>query len=220
MRYICRTCSRMADPATAKNLFEPSSDSVLRQIEILTNLQLKENDKLPRFICKECQHDLQIAIDFRRVCIEAQELLELQLNQVEKGEESLQSLVEEYLDDCSEEISNSSLVQQDNDEPVLKPEAIDDLVAIKPLQVLQEFPSEDELSDENFDLSPSSKLAQQSYQNTEDIDNPDSSSHTCSKCGLDFDNVDELKLHKYHLHDVPPNTKTFYLILPALFMGI
>ncbi|KAH8346648.1 hypothetical protein KR084_007412 [Drosophila pseudotakahashii] len=218
MRYICRTCSRMADPAAAKNLFEPSSSSVLRQIETLTSLQLKEDDKLPRFMCQECQHDLQIAIDFRRVCIEAQELLELQLRQVEKEEEAFESLAEQWLDDCPQDLT--PLLK---DEYALDPEPhdgdIEEIELLAKTEFRDEFQKEDsplvvaelatdsQLSDENFDLLLSPQPEPPSPQASEDIDNPDSSSHTCSKCGLDFDNVDELTLHKYHLHDVPPNTK-------------
>ncbi|XP_002097192.3 zinc finger protein 271 [Drosophila yakuba] len=226
MRYICRTCSRMADPAAAKNLFEPSSCSVLRQIETLTNLQLKEDDKLPRLMCQDCQHDLQIAIDFRRVCIEAQELLELQLRQVEKEEEAFESLAEQWLDDCPEELSNLSPALQMNDEVdfFFDPEPQDNggeaaIATTSTTECRNEFKtvvspycspelsSDSQLSDEhsNIVVSPESEPASPSESDA--IDNPDTSIHTCSKCGLDFENVDELKLHKYHLHDVPPDTK-------------
>ncbi|XP_016949944.1 transcription factor Ouib [Drosophila biarmipes] len=218
MRYICRTCSRMSDPAAARNLFEPSSSSVLQQIEALTNLQLKEDDKLPRFMCQECQHDLQIAIDFRRVCIEAQELLELQLRQVEKEEEALENLAEQWLDDCPGEYSNLSPLPQKYDG------AGEGLLDLQPRDVdfaesatndckedsatdASECPMDSQLSEENFDLLVSPEPDAPSPQGSEAIDNPESSSHTCSKCGLEFDTVDELTLHKYHLHDVPPNTK-------------
>ncbi|XP_016924969.4 zinc finger protein 664 [Drosophila suzukii] len=223
MRYICRTCSRMADPSAAKDLFEPSSSSVLQQIETLINLQLKEDEKLPRFMCQECQHDLQIAIDFRRVCIEAQELLELQLRQVAKEEEAFEDLAEQWLDDCPEEYSNLSPLRQNDDGSVeslhrLEPQD-GDFVDTMSMDCKDEFPPEDspnvapefptysQLSDEKFDLQLSPEPEPPSPQESEGNDNPDSSIHTCSKCGLEFDTVDELTLHKYHLHDVPPNTK-------------
>ncbi|XP_017119172.1 transcription factor Ouib isoform X1 [Drosophila elegans] len=228
MRYICRTCSRMADPAAAKNIFEPSSASVLQQIETLTNLQLKKDDKLPRFMCQECQRDLQIAIDFRRVCIEAQELLELQLKQVEKEEEALESLAEQWLDDCPEEFPDLRSDPQDKEEDktlighVTQDEDALETMSIASMEllnttvckekflpedsphVLPEFSADSQLSEENFDLllSPEAELPE-----SEAIDDPDSSSHTCSKCGLDFDDLDELRTHKYHLHDVPLNSK-------------
>ncbi|XP_017119174.1 uncharacterized protein LOC108140719 isoform X3 [Drosophila elegans] len=230
MRYICRTCSRMADPAAAKNIFEPSSASVLQQIETLTNLQLKKDDKLPRFMCQECQRDLQIAIDFRRVCIEAQELLELQLKQVEKEEEALESLAEQWLDDCPEEFPDLRSDPQDKEEDktlighVTQDEDALETMSIASMEllnttvckekflpedsphVLPEFSADSQLSEENFDLllSPEAELPE-----SEAIDDPDSSSHTCSKCGLDFDDLDELRTHKYHLHDVPLNSKRF-----------
>jgi len=239
----------MADPAAAKDLFEPSSSSVLQQIETLINLQvsvqvvgvfprrqsgggllssittlqLKEDEKLPRFMCQECQHDLQIAIDFRRVCIEAQELLELQLRQVAKEEEAFEDLAEQWLDDCPEEYSNLSPLRQNDDGSVeslhrLEPQD-GDFVDTMSMDCKDEFPPEDcpnvapefptysQLSDEKFDLQLSPEPEPPSPQESEGNDNPDSSIHTCSKCGLEFDTVDELTLHKYHLHDVPPNTK-------------
>nr|NP_001247042.1 uncharacterized protein Dmel_CG31388, isoform B [Drosophila melanogaster]AFH06360.1 uncharacterized protein Dmel_CG31388, isoform B [Drosophila melanogaster] len=238
MRYICRTCSRMADPAVAKNLFDPSSSSVLRQIETLTNLQLKEDGKLPRFMCQDCQHDLQIAIDFRRVCIEAQELLELQLRQVEKEEEAFESLAEQWLDDCPDELSNLSPVLQLNDrmdfifDPEPQDKNTDELASIKTTTTTEymnayqsvaspqsspELSTDSQLSNEHFDMG----LSPESEPESEAIDNRDtSSSHTCSKCGLEFENVDELKLHKYHLHDIPPDTKTIFHFIRAALIGI
>ncbi|XP_016987945.1 zinc finger protein 664 isoform X2 [Drosophila rhopaloa] len=176
-------------------------------------------------MCQECQHDLQIAIDFRRVCIEAQELLNLQLQQEKKEEEAFESLAEQWLNE--EECSSNSSDPQDNGKvksEILKHTQDRDasktisVVSIEPViiqpaskvehlpkkspGVQPELPAKRRLSDDlPFSAGP------QSPQEIEAVDDLDSSSHSCSKCGLDFDNLDELRTHKYHLHDVPQNTK-------------
>ncbi|XP_017047165.1 uncharacterized protein LOC108092156 isoform X2 [Drosophila ficusphila] len=228
MRYICRTCSRMADPSAAKNLFEPSNSSVLRQIETLTNLKLKEDDKWPRFMCQDCQHDLQIAIEFRTACIEAQELLELQLKQVKQEEEAFESLAEQWLDDCPQEFANPSAVPEvDEDKDSIIVKELNDyvetvsattshknqLLSVDTDSVVPDLLTDSQMSDENFELMFSPKTNPQSRKESEVVDNPDTSSHTCSKCGLEFDNLDELSTHKYHLHDVPLNTKTILYMI-------
>ncbi|KAH8251623.1 hypothetical protein KR038_003056 [Drosophila bunnanda] len=216
MGGMCRTCSQEADPATANNLFDPPNASLLVQIEDLTNIMLQDDDNLPKMICQNCQLDLKIATDFRRVCIEAQELLELQVNRA-KAEVELEAQ--------STDGSLSDVILCPPEDVIdFLPEAQDDIAEISeepteseyltPSLTLDEYATVDcpddvpepHLSGETLggiNVEPTYNDS----QGNETIDSHDSTNYTCSNCGLGFDDAGELRTHKYQLHDVSPNTK-------------
>ncbi|KAH8347360.1 hypothetical protein KR059_009832 [Drosophila kikkawai] len=192
MRDICRTCSQEADPGAASNLFEPSSASLLVQIEDLTNILLQDGDNLPKLICQNCQLDLKIATHFRRVCIEAQEQLQHQLDRGKDEEEY------EYpwIDSPEEEVVKEEAQDDIAESEYLTPEyvIVDALLGVP----------EPQLSNETLEVI---HVEPAHSQENKSIGSPDSPNHTCSNCGLGFDDAEELRMHKYQLHDVSPNTK-------------
>ncbi|KAH8243707.1 hypothetical protein KR032_009487 [Drosophila birchii] len=206
MGDVCRTCSQEADPGTANNLFEPSSASLLVQIEDLTSILLQDDDNLPKLICQNCQLDLKIATDFRRACIEAQNLLQLEVDRV-KDKRGL-----EY--QCIDGSMSDAVLFPSEDVIDFLPEARDDIADIseEPTEYpatslsLDEYATVDYPADVSVEAMNVERTCEDLQEN-ERTGSPDSTNYTCSNCGLEFDDAEELRAHKYQLHDVSPNTK-------------
>ncbi|XP_020799795.1 zinc finger protein 333 [Drosophila serrata] len=213
MGDICRTCSQEADPATANNLFDPSSASLLVQIEDLTHIMLQNDDNLPKWICQNCLLDLKIATDFRRVCIEAQELLQLQGDRAKAEENGEGQWIDGALSDgilCPPEdvINFVPEVQDDLSEISKKPQESEYLT---PSLVLDEYATIDCSAETQFSDETLEEInVESTYNDSNEIEtiySPDSTNYTCSNCGLGFDDAEELRTHKYQLHDVSTDTK-------------
>ncbi|KAH8383161.1 hypothetical protein KR009_007110, partial [Drosophila setifemur] len=162
---------------------------------------------MPSLICKQCQHDLQIAIDFRRVCIEAQELLQLKTFADKDDETVLEFGNEndiELMPGSHYEIDEMSEVPTEAQEAAAELseyESADGLLEL-PVGVADTsgFPSDYIEFDEELGLSSDSDSPQQP------LDDRESSDISCSSCGLGFDTLEDLRTHKYQLHDVSRNT--------------
>ncbi|KAH8292410.1 hypothetical protein KR054_009402 [Drosophila jambulina] len=204
MGDICRTCSRDADPGTANNLFEPASVSLLLQIENLTNILLQDDDNLPKLICQNCQLDLKIATDFRRVCIEAQERLKYRVNRAKDEEELEKQWINGSLSDvilCPPEDVIDFLPEAQNDSAEMSENPTE-----SEYLTLDEYATVDcpaDVPDEVINVEPTKEDSQMN----DTIDSPDSTKYMCSNCELRFEDAEELRTHKYQLHDVSPDTK-------------
>ncbi|XP_017090499.2 zinc finger protein 664 isoform X1 [Drosophila bipectinata] len=220
MEDLCRTCSGKSDPETARNLFDTSS-TLLKHIYTLTNMVLKDDVDFPRFICQQCQHDLQIAIDFRRVCLEAQELLQLKKKKVDDS--GLEAWIEEEEDSLT---TTSHITNHTQKSPSPTYHTEDELgvgqreadflngrqaSATEQISVVlvEELDDKDSaVLDENQEVSNSVELqsiiCESIIDNSEDFESIDI---CCSNCGLSFGSLEELRTHKYQLHDVSFDTR-------------
>ncbi|XP_034486513.1 zinc finger and SCAN domain-containing protein 31-like [Drosophila innubila] len=74
MSIQCRTCAAKIFNPIAKNLFE-DDDKILKNIEILTGMRLKEDQNMPKHICTCCHLDLCYSMAFRDRCLRAENIL-------------------------------------------------------------------------------------------------------------------------------------------------
>ncbi|XP_034131658.1 zinc finger protein 540 isoform X2 [Drosophila guanche] len=97
------TCSRQIHNAAARNVFEVSRNGLLGKIETLTGLLLRNDEKLPQLLCQKCEQDLEAAFDFRRVCIEVQQRLELEMDSQSnmESESDLSNLGDEDIEETA-----------------------------------------------------------------------------------------------------------------------
>lgn len=180
--------------------------------------QLKDDVDFPRFICQQCQHDLQIAIDFRRVCLEAQELLELKKKKVDDS--GLEAWIEE--DDPSTAISDKDTNQAQRS-PIYhtadelgeeqrlarfsneRQTSATEQISVVLLEELDAKNNED--LDESLEVSNSAELQSIPDSIIETCDDFETVDISCSNCGVGFSSLDELRTHKYQLHDVSFDTR-------------
>lgn len=180
--------------------------------------QLKDDVDFPRFICQQCQHDLQIAIDFRRVCLEAQEILELKKTKVDDSgleawieeDNSLpaipdkdtvqvqKSLIYHTEDELGEE---KSVVRFSNERQTSATEQIS-------VVLLEQMDDKDNaVLDESLDVSNSVEMCSIPESIIETSDDFEAVDISCSNCGVGFSSLEELRTHKYQLHDVSFHTR-------------
>ncbi|KAH8313458.1 hypothetical protein KR067_006357 [Drosophila pandora] len=217
MEDMCRTCTGKSYPETAKNLFDTSSP-LLNHIYTLTNIVLKDDVDFPRFICQQCQHDLQIAIDFRRVCLEAQEILELKKTKVDDS--GLEAWIEE--DDSLPAIPDKdtievqkSLIYHTEDElgeeqsvvrfPNVRQTSTTEQISVVLLEQLDD--KDNAVLDESLDVRNSDEIRSISESIIETSDDFEAVDISCSNCGVGFSSLEQLRTHKYQLHDVSFDTR-------------
>ncbi|KAH8419163.1 hypothetical protein KR222_007146, partial [Zaprionus bogoriensis] len=85
---ICRICGRSNICDKSKNLFECGNRKLLRNIQMLTGLVLRNSSDAPSCICFCCHSDLKLSMSFRRLCIKTQKKWR---THVEPNENSAQS---------------------------------------------------------------------------------------------------------------------------------
>ncbi|XP_032593293.1 transcription factor Ouib [Drosophila grimshawi] len=69
---MCRVCGKSNSCDKTMNLFESKNRKLIRHIQILTGLRLRDSEDAPASICFCCQTDLKLAMSFRRLCIKTQ----------------------------------------------------------------------------------------------------------------------------------------------------
>ncbi|XP_020816248.1 zinc finger protein 2 [Drosophila serrata] len=116
----CRTCYKeFVVDANAKDLFDPANSVLIFHIEVISGVWIKNIEGEPHLICPACQMSLQLAIEFREMCIG----IELKLTQpkLEIDEEpDLESVQEESLElDIFSGSEYSNLDEYPPDEPVV-----------------------------------------------------------------------------------------------------
>ncbi|KAH8292552.1 hypothetical protein KR054_012604 [Drosophila jambulina] len=77
-RDRCRTCYKeFVVDENAKDLFDPANSVLIFHIEVISGVWIKNIEGEPQLICPACQMSLQMAIEFREMCID----IELSLSQ-------------------------------------------------------------------------------------------------------------------------------------------
>ncbi|XP_064549466.1 transcription factor Ouib-like isoform X1 [Drosophila montana] len=69
---MCRVCGKSNSSEKSLNLFETKNRKLVRHIQMLTGLWLRDSQDAPVSICFCCQSDLKQAMSFRRLCIKTQ----------------------------------------------------------------------------------------------------------------------------------------------------
>ncbi|XP_034489075.1 zinc finger protein 880-like [Drosophila innubila] len=179
---LCRTCMQPTDARTSENLFKPHNSKLLRDIKELTDLHLKRDEDYSDFICGHCQQVLEIASEFRRVCIESQTqvLINVQMKEETEDMDSPESIIqhssshsdlsiqEERLEDIA--ISDNEIYYEEDDVPPLA-------------------------STKSPPIIKKSKKQSKSFK------------YQCHECGLTFSSQDLLKMHMHQIHSMQLHTR-------------
>ena len=72
----CRLCNRITDPGHSKNIFRLQNQAILPNAEIVFGSNLPQDSNLPHLICAPCERRLKNVVDFKKVIIETQRLLQ------------------------------------------------------------------------------------------------------------------------------------------------
>ncbi|XP_023177938.2 zinc finger protein 771 isoform X2 [Drosophila hydei] len=180
---LCRTCAQPIDSRTSQNLFKPENHKLLCQIKALTELSLKQDEDLSDFICQNCQHNLSIATEFRRVCIESQKQA---LIKVQVKEES------EVIAYPESNMAGSPITT----EIAVEEELLDDIDI-----------SEGENYYEEVDVQPLPPAALPTPSKMKFKSEKKNHKSQCHQCGLTFSSQDLLKMHMHQSHDMQLHTR-------------
>ncbi|KAL7728397.1 hypothetical protein ACLKA6_005160 [Drosophila palustris] len=176
---LCRTCTQPTDVRTSQNLFKPYNYKLLRDIKELTDLQLKRDEDFSDLICGHCQEVLEIATEFRRVCIEAQTQVLIKVQIKDEAEE---------MEMHSPEPSNSDLGVEEEQ-----------------LEFLDI--SDNEIYYEEVDKQPLPSAKAQPKIRTKSKKPLKSFKFQCHECGLTFGSQDLLKMHMHQMHNMQLHTR-------------
>ncbi|EDV98591.1 GH22380 [Drosophila grimshawi] len=182
---VCRTCAQPIESTTAQNLFNSEND-ILLQVKMVTELVLNREEDLSDFICQQCLQNLEIAVEFRRVCIEAQSQLLLQVQFKEEAEQEILT----YPESPTQHIIRSTDLDMEDEQ-------------------LEDFVNSDNENyyEEKVEIQPlptatPSALIRKKYKRE-----PRNQKYQCHQCGLTFTNQDQLKMHMHQVHDVQLQTR-------------
>ncbi|KAH8292403.1 hypothetical protein KR054_009405, partial [Drosophila jambulina] len=128
MSLQCRTCSQETSSSKAINIFQ-GNDVIVKQIALVTGVQLTDQLDLPKSMCFSCLASLKEAIHFRELCVATNQRLNLEILEIETEDQV-------NYDDPSEELP------VDREEP--KFENIEDDVEIEIIRRIKEIIEEDE----------------------------------------------------------------------------
>ncbi|XP_017967670.1 zinc finger protein interacting with ribonucleoprotein K [Drosophila navojoa] len=183
---LCRTCAQPINSLTSQNLFNPENHNLLCQIKALTELSLKQKEGLSDFICQRCQHNLNIATEFRRVCIESQThaLIKVQIKK-----ETTKSKVIAY--------PQFNIVES----------ASDTEIAVEEQRLENVEISEDENYYEEIEVEPLQSIASPPSSSNIKLQENKNPKCQCHQCGLTFATQDLLKMHMHQSHDMQLQTR-------------
>ncbi|XP_034114773.2 zinc finger protein 699-like isoform X1 [Drosophila albomicans] len=183
---LCRTCVQpIEDAQTSQNLFDPHNNTILQDIKELTDLLLTQDDDHSDFICSLCQQHLEMSIEFRRSCIDAQSQIVINVHMKEESDEM----------DYPESLS---ITQDRASEAHLKT----DEVRLEDIDI-----SDSEEYYEEVDVQPL-PLPTAPPTNPKKLKKDDNTLKLqCHECGLTFTSQDLLKMHMHQTHNMQLHTR-------------
>ncbi|KAH8358768.1 hypothetical protein KR093_002274 [Drosophila rubida] len=182
---LCRTCGQPTDVESSQNLFEPNNYEMLQDIKELTELLLSQDEDHSDFICSQCQQHLEIAIEFRRSCIESQSQILIHVQ------------IKEELDE----------VDYPESLPISQGNSINAHLSTDEVQLVEIETSDNEDYYEEVAAQPLAPKPSTLSQRKKTKIDAKTLKFQCHECGLTFSSQDLLKMHMHQTHNMQLHTR-------------